>query len=138
MRQFGIKAVAALALGAGAVLAVLAVPAVASTAATAIFGELRLGAWEIRERGEAQSRRVCLRTERDLVQLRHRGQNCRRFVIDESGPNATVQYSCGASGYGRTLIRKETQDLVQLRSDGIEGGFPFSFEAEGRRVGSCN
>ncbi|NCP19371.1 MAG: hypothetical protein GW855_09475 [Erythrobacter sp.] len=99
---------------------------------------MRLGTWEIRERGSDAPRRVCLRSERDLVQLRHRGQACRRIVIEDSGPNATVQYSCSGSGYGRTHIRRESADLVQLRSDGIDRGAPFSVEAEGRRVGNCN
>ena len=135
MQHLRIKAACALAVVAGAGLAA---PLAAQGGATALFGELRLGAWEIRERGEDRARRVCLRSERDLVQLRHRGQTCRRIVIDDSRATATVQYSCTGNGYGRTQIRRESSDLVQLRSDGIEGGSPFSFEAEGRRVGDCN
>ena len=61
-----------------------------------------------------------------------------RIVVDDNGTSATVQYSCTGSGYGRTYIRREGRDLVQLRTDGIERGAPFSIEAEGRRVGSCN
>ncbi|RDS78507.1 hypothetical protein DL238_02520 [Alteriqipengyuania lutimaris] len=102
-----------------------------------MFGQLRPGTWGIRERGEDRARRVCLRSERDLVQLRHRGQSCRRIVIEDNASAATIQYSCGGSGYGRTSIRRESPDLVQLRTDGFDGGAPFSFEAEGRRVGDC-
>tara|TARA_B100000678_G_scaffold172037_1_gene143543 strand:- start:575 stop:982 length:408 start_codon:yes stop_codon:yes gene_type:complete len=135
MQHLTIKAAAALALTAGAVLGA---PVAANTAATAVFSELRLGSWEFRERGEDRARRICIRSERDLVQLRHRGQSCRRIVVDDNGTSATVQYSCTGSGYGRTYIRREGRDLVQLRTDGIERGAPFSIEAEGRRVGSCN
>ena len=134
MYHLNIKAAAALALTAGAMLVA---PLAASAATTSVFDTLRLGLWEIRERGDDRVERVCVRAERDLVQLRHRGMSCRRIAIDEKGPNATVQYSCGASGYGRTLIRRETPVLVQLRSDGIDRGAPFSFEAEARRVGDC-
>ncbi len=134
MQHLGIRAVCASALVAGAILAG---PLAASEATSKLFGDLRLGAWEIRERGSDRIQRVCLRSERDLVQLRHRGQACRRIVVDDNATNATIQYSCGAAGYGRTSIRKETAELVQIRSDGFEKGAPFSIEAEGRRVGNC-
>ena len=116
----------------------LAAPLAAGTTATSVFDALQLGLWEIRERDDSRVERICVRSERDLVQLRHRGMACRRIAIDEQGPNATIQYSCGASGYGRTIIRRETPVLVQLRSDGFVRGAPFSFEAEARRVGNCS
>lgn len=131
------RATAAGAIALGAVVA-LAAPLAAQGGSTATFRQLRLGTWEIRERGEDRASRVCVRSERDLVQLRHRGETCRRVVVDDNGTSATVQYSCGGSGYGRTQIRRESPDLVQLRSDGIDRGAPFSFEAEGRRVGECS
>ena len=89
MRHLKLGAAAALGLTVGAIFAA---PLAASTATTALFGQLRLGEWEFRERGAERPRRVCLRSE---------------------------------------------SDLVQLRSDGIERGSPFSLEAEGRRVGNC-
>lgn len=135
MRQLLTGSAVILGLGAGAFFGA---PLAAQAASAALFGELRLGAWEIRERGSDRAHRVCLRSERDLVQLRHRGMACKRILIDDNGANATVQYSCAGSGYGRTSIRRETADLVQLRTDGIERGAPFSFEAEGRRVGDCS
>lgn len=135
MRHLKTGAAIALALTASAIIAA---PLAAATATTTIFGQLRLGVWEIRERGEDRARRVCVRTESDLVQLRHRGQTCRHILIEEKGASATVQYSCNGAGYGRTKIRRETADLVQLRSDGIDRGAPFSVEAEARRVGNCS
>ena len=135
MRLPTMKLAASLALATGAVLAA---PLAAGTSASALFGELRMGAWEIRERGSDTTRRICLRSERDLVQLRHRGQSCRRIVIENGTAAATVQYSCAGAGYGRTHIRRESADLVQLKSDGIERGAPFSLEAEARRVGNCD
>lgn len=134
MRHIGIRAACASALVAGAILAG---PLAANGTASTLFGDLRLGTWEIRERGADRARRVCLRSERDLVQLRHQGQACRRIVVEDNAASATIQYSCGNAGYGRTSIRKETSELVQLHSDGIEKGAPFSISAEARRVGNC-
>ena len=134
MRRIRLKAAAVLALSAGAVLVA---PGAANALSIALFGQLRPGTWEIRERGDDRARRVCLRSDRDLVQLRHRGQSCRWIVIEDNATDATVQYTCSGSGYGLTQIRRESADLVQLRTDGIEGRAPFSFEAEGRRVGAC-
>tara|TARA_B100000678_G_scaffold277555_1_gene271443 strand:+ start:891 stop:1298 length:408 start_codon:yes stop_codon:yes gene_type:complete len=135
MYHLNIKAAAALALTAGAMVTA---PVAAGTSSTGVFGALKLGLWEVRERGDSRAQRICVRSERDLVQLRHRGMSCRRVAADERGPNVTIQYSCGGAGYGRTMIRRETPVLVQLRSDGIDRGAPFSFEGEARRIGECN
>jgi hypothetical protein len=43
----------------------------------------------------------------------------------------------GGQGYGRTQIRRETDGLVQIDSQGIVNGLPFAFSAEGRRTGDC-
>jgi|TARA_R100000049_G_C1945926_1_gene91068 hypothetical protein len=135
MTKRGITISLALALAGSAVLAA---PLAAQASSTTLFGKLRLGTWEIRERGEgATTRRFCLKRESDLVQLRHRGMRCGRNVIDDNGVSATVHYSCNGNGYGQTDIRWESPELIQLRSTGIERGSPFSFEAEGRRVGDC-
>lgn len=120
-----------------AMIGALAAAPLAAQSAGSLFDRLTTGLWEIRERGSDRAHRVCLRSERDLVQVRHRGMACRRILIDDSGSSATVQYSCADAGYGRTNMRRETSSLVQLRSDGIERGAPFSLEAEARRVGDC-
>ena len=51
-----------------------------------------------------------------------------------------IGYGDGAGrgdGYGRTHIRKETNALVQIDSQGIAGGKPFQFTAEARQTGRC-
>ena len=135
MTRRGITISLALALAGGAALAA---PLAAQASSTALFGKLHLGTWEIRERGEgATTRRICIKREGDLIQLRHRGMRCRRNVINDDGTSATVHYNCNGDGYGQTDIRRESPKLVQLSSTGIERGSPFSIEAEGRRVGDC-
>lgn len=98
---------------------------------------LEKGAWNVRVRPSGPTTRICVRTGRELIQLRHRQQACDRFVVGDEGNEVTVQYTCRGNGYGRTTIRREGPRLVQLRSQGIQGGEPFSIDAEARHVGSC-
>ena len=120
----------------GAPLAALAAPVVAQ-ASLAMLDSLDQGAWEVRFRDGNGARKVCLRTGRELIQLRHPDSACNRFVVDDATSEVTVQYTCRGNGYGRTHIRKESSSLVQIDSQGIAGGKPFQFTAEARRTGSC-
>ena len=96
------------------------------------------GQWELRVRepgGEVQ--RLCLQDGRRLIQLRHPGTTCNRLVVNDAHNDVTVQYTCPGRGYGRTHIRLETEKLVQIDTQGIAEGLPFSYSMEGRRVGDC-
>ncbi|WP_240504354.1 DUF3617 domain-containing protein [Tsuneonella mangrovi] len=113
-------------------------PAIAQAPALAMLDKLKPGMWEVRFRDSGETRRICLKTGRELIQLKHGDAACNRFVV-EDGPSAvTVQYTCRGNGYGRTNIRQETPTLAQVDSQGIAGGQPFEFLAEARRVGSCS
>lgn len=124
-----------IALGTG--LVALAAPTAAQGPALAMLDGLQTGEWEVRERDGGATQRLCVRNGRDLIQLRHRKPGCNRFVIEDSASEVTVQYTCPGDGYGRTSIRRESSVLVQLESQGIAGGRPFAFTAEGRRLGAC-
>ena len=117
-------------------LTAAAVPAHGQKRSLAMLDELEPGAWELRERGGTASR-VCLDSGRELIQLRHPGLACSAVVVEDEANEATVQYTCRGRGYGRTHIRRETNSLIQVDSQGIVNGTPFVFTAEGRRVGSC-
>lgn len=96
------------------------------------------GRWELHFRGRPDLvQRLCLRDARTLIQLRHPEQACDRIVVEDGNDAVTVQYTCRGRGYGRTHIRRETAKLIQVESQGIAGGLPFDFAAEGRRVGDC-
>ena len=123
--------------GLGCAASLAAAPALAQ-GALAMLDSLEKGAWEVRSRDGSNVRKVCLRTGRELLQLRHRQSNCNRFVVEDGAGEVTVQYTCRGNGYGRTSIRKERADLVQIDSQGIADGKPFQFSAEGRRTGRCN
>lgn len=122
-----------------AAFAAVAVPAHGEKPALAMLDQLDPGAWELRERGDGPTtRNLCLDSGRRLIQLRHPGLPCSTVVIDDQANDVTVQYTCRGRGYGRTHIRRETNALVQVDSQGIVNGLPFSFVAEARKVGSCN
>lgn len=118
-------------------LAALAAPAVAQ-ASLAMLDGLDRGGWEVRFRDGGTMRKICLRTGRELIQLRHPDSACNRFVVEDEAGTVTVQYTCRGNGFGRTHIRRESPSLVQIDSQGIAGGKPFQFTAEARRTGSCD
>lgn len=103
-----------------------------------MLDQLEAGRWELRH-GEPGSavERLCLRDGRQLIQLRHPQQKCDRFIISDQSNDVTIQYTCHGKGYGRTHIRRITEDVLRIETQGIVGGSPFNFVAEGRRVGEC-
>ena len=135
MRKFVLTALAG--LGAAGALTLAVAPSVAQNGSLALFGQLERGQWELRYRDGDASQRICLRAGTELIQLRHRGANCNRFVVENGTNQVTVQYTCPGNGYGRTSVRRESATLAQVESQGIAGGRPFQFSAEARRVGAC-
>lgn len=126
-----------LAVLAGSFLAMIVLPAAAHGPELAMLEGLQNGSWELRIRGADTRSRICLRTGHELVQIRHQRLNCSHFVVEDRPGAVTVQYTCSGNGYGRTTIRREGRQLVQIDSQGIENGLPFHFTAEARRVGGC-
>ncbi|WP_245804565.1 hypothetical protein [Erythrobacter tepidarius] len=139
MKHLAIIRMRAISLGAVAagVIGLAAIPGLAQRSGLAMLGTLTKGEWTVRYRDGSPDRKICLRSGQELIQLRHRESGCNRFVVEDAATKVTVQYTCAGKGYGRTSIRRETPVLVQLESQGIEGGLPFQFIAEARRTGSC-
>ncbi|QIQ88292.1 MAG: hypothetical protein G9473_14095 [Erythrobacter sp.] len=121
----------------GVCAAGVALPAAAQGDGLAMLGSLAKGEWTIKSRDGSAERKVCVRSGEELIQLRHEDRNCSRFVVEDEPSKVTVQYTCPGNGYGRTSIRRETDTLVQIESQGIASGLPFEFAAEARRTGSC-
>lgn len=126
-----------LAAAVGMVALGLALPAAAQSDSLSMLEGLVKGEWTIKHRDGSADRKICVKTGRELIQLRHEEPDCSRFVVEDGTSKVTVQYTCPGNGYGRTNIRKETGGLVQIESQGIASGLPFQFAAEGRRTGSC-
>lgn len=116
----------------------LAAPAFGTGPTLAMLDQLAGGRWELREHATSQPQRLCVPSGRRLIQLRHPGAPCDTFVVEDGPVQVVVQYTCQGRGYGRTRIRRETNRLVQIDSQGIADGLPFDFSVEARQVGDCN
>lgn len=116
----------------------VAAASLAQGPALAMLDRLEPGMWEVQARdGAAPSVQLCIDSGRKLIQIRHPREACQRFVIEDKPGSVTVQYSCPANGYGRTSVRFENARLAQIETQGIDGGLPFNFVAEARRIGPC-
>ena len=114
-----------------------AVPLAAQSGELAMLRGLSKGEWTVKSRGNSPERKICVETGEELIQLEHDSTDCSRYVVEDGASKVTVQYTCRGMGYGRTNIRRESAELVQLESQGIASGQPFKFAAEARRTGSC-
>jgi len=130
-RKFGNRT----ALAVAAIL--VAVPLVAHSAELAMLDALAKGAWNLRIRDNGSQQRICVRNGRELIQIQHKQPGCSQFVVEDSANTVVVQYTCRGNGYGRTSIRREGSDVLQIQSQGIYEGTPFSFSGEARLNGSC-
>lgn len=115
----------------------LALPAAAQSDGLSMLEGLAKGEWTIKHRDGSADRKICVKTGKELIQLRHEEPGCSRFIVEDGTNKVAVQYTCPGNGYGRTNIRKETGALVQIESQGIASGLPFQFAAEARRTGAC-
>ncbi len=121
-----------------AALVAATVPAVAQAPQLAMLDELESGQWLLRDRDNpATTRSYCVTDWRQLLQLQHQRNQCTRTVLENSASAVTVHYTCPGAGHGRTSIRRETDRLVQIDTQGIAGGAPFSMAYEGRKSGTC-
>lgn len=118
--------------------ALTAVAAPAQAPSLAMLDRLEKGGWQLRERGKDNLlRTVCLGDGRRLIQIYHQRAGCSRYVIEDTPSSVTVHYTCPGAGHGRTSIRAETNRLVQIDTQGIAEGHPFSQAIEARRSGGC-
>ena len=122
-------------LGLAAML--IAIPLAGHAAELGMLDSLNKGAWSLRIRDDGSEQRICVRDGREFIQLRHRQAGCSRFVVEDGADEVVVQYTCRGNGYGRTSIRREGNGLVQVQSQGIIDGAPFSISGEARHGGSC-
>ncbi len=103
-----------------------------------VLAQLDAGNWELRSRESGAVQQLCLGERRNAVQLRHRDLTCNWVVLEDDPASLTVQYTCRGRGYGRTHIRRESAQLIQLETQGIADGVPFDERVEGRRAGECS
>jgi hypothetical protein len=110
----------------------------AANAPIQAFDRIEPGQWQLRALDNSVPvRKLCIDDAYALVQLRHPGAACTRFVLSNEPQTATVHYTCSGAGYGRTTIRVETGQLVRIESQGLANRSPFQVTLEGRRIGNC-
>lgn len=106
-----------------------------------LLDSLERGMWQLRSVGggatSATSTPICLGDHTRLVQIQHGNAPCEHYVVRSSPNSVTVSYSCNGQGQGLTTIRKESNRLIHIQSQGIRNNSPFSFSVEGRKTGAC-
>lgn len=102
----------------------------------AALGRIERGEWSLRA-SDGSTRSICVTDPQALLQLRHRGVTCQRFVVENEADGGRVTYSCPGVGNGDTRITVETPRLIRLETQGISKGLPFTEEYEGRKTGAC-
>ena len=114
-----------------------------ATAATAqrhqapsALGGLERGQWQLRD-GEGGVRRLCVTNPAVLLQLMHGNAQCEHFVMENTVRSATIRYTCPGRGHGRTRVSVDTPRVVNVETQGVIDGAPFSEQFEGRRIGAC-
>jgi hypothetical protein len=123
-------------LAASALAGATAVPAQAPS--LAMLDGLEKGSWQLRERGsDTVLQNFCVGDARRMIQIQHPRANCSRYIIEDTPKSVTVHYTCPGAGHGRTSIRSETNRLIQIDTQGIADGKPFSQAIEARRAGPC-
>jgi len=124
-----------------AILAGTASIAFAQPAGNSLLNSLDKGMWELRAVGGGTSRaaqsRICLGNPSKLVQIQHGSANCSQKILSVKPDRITVHYSCPGLGQGLTNIRKESNQVIHIDSQGVRNGSPFNFAVEGRMSGSC-
>jgi hypothetical protein len=102
----------------------------------AALGRIERGEWQLRA-PDGATRSICVTDPQALLQLRHPGTSCSRFVVENGANGGRITYSCPGVGNGDTRITVETPRLIRLETQGISRGLPFTEEYEGRRTGAC-
>ncbi len=118
---------------------IVAVPSIAQQIDSEILSTLTPGLWQFRDKsrnGELVDA-ICVGDVKRMVQIKNKNDSCSLKMIRSSGNSVTYDYMCAGKGKGQTTIRKETNKLVQVHSQGISGGEFFNFQLEARHAGSC-
>ncbi|WP_411290055.1 hypothetical protein [Sphingorhabdus sp.] len=121
-----------------ALVPITAALAVSANGDTPMLDTLERGMWQLRSSGNNEpTTKICLGKPESLLQIRHSGLACEQYVVRTTENSVTVSYTCKGEGQGLTTIRKESNRIVHIQSQGIRDNAPFSFSVEGRKTGTC-
>lgn len=125
-------------LAAVAVVAAAGAVSAAQQGGVPLLDSLEQGLWQLRpQSGAAPVSRICLGDVERLTRLQHGSAACEQYVVRSSPNSVTISYSCKGEGQGLTTIRKESNRIIHIQSQGIRNNAPFSFAVEGRKIGPC-
>ncbi|WP_308516329.1 DUF3617 domain-containing protein [Sphingomonas flavescens] len=112
--------------------------ALAAAKGVATLGDLQPGLWEVTgAEHEKMLARQCVADVTALARFEHRGKTCTSKVLKSSGSEASIEYSCGAAGFGHSDIDVLTPRSLRINTQGISGGLPFNYVLQARRIGDC-
>jgi hypothetical protein len=115
-----------------------AVVAIGAAPKPTVLGVAVEGEWELSGApGVHGPIRQCVADIALLGQFEHRGRHCSHSVISDNGTSAVIQYSCGASGFGRSELHLITPRSLKVSTQGISDNLPFNYVLQARRVGDC-
>ena len=119
--------------------AMIGIPAAALAAVQpAALSKVTGGLWEISGAPGTQGPvRQCISDILSLAQYEHRGKPCTRSVTTDGPRSTTINYKCGAAGFGQTEIEVVTPRALTISTQGISDQLPFNYVLLARRVGEC-
>lgn len=130
-RRFSIAA-------AGALFVLAAAAAAMAADAPKTLGGAAPGLWDLTGvQGSKVPVRECLTKLSALGRYEHRARTCTATTLSDTGQVAVINYTCGASDFGRTSIKFVTPRILKVETQGISDGLPFGYTIEARRVGEC-
>ena len=96
------------------------------------------GLWEISGvPGSKVPVRQCVADVAALARFEHRGKACTAKVLKNAGSSASIEYSCGAAGFGHSDIEVITPRSLRISTQGISDGLPFNYVLQARRLDDC-
>lgn len=96
------------------------------------------GMWELTGIQDSKTPvRECLTNLATLGQYEHRARTCTATTLSDTGKVTVINYTCGASDFGRTSIKYITPRNLKVETQGISDGLPFGYTIAARRVGEC-
>lgn len=96
------------------------------------------GLWEISGVPGAKAPvRQCVPEVAALARFEHRGRSCTARLLKSSGSTTSVEYSCGAAGFGHSEIEVITPRSLRISTQGISDGLPFNYVLQARRLDEC-
>jgi len=116
------------------------VAALPLTAATKLptLAETQPGLWEITGAPGARAPiRQCVGFVPMLARFEHRSKSCTAKVLKSAGSLTSVEYNCGAAGFGHSELEVITPRSLRISTQGISDGLPFNYVLQARRVGEC-